>query len=75
MSTWTTQDFERIGAAEELRLAPTRRDGALGKPVTIWVVPRDDDLYVRSVRGPNSGWFRGVRHHTQARAASAHLRS
>jgi hypothetical protein len=27
MSMWTSQEFESIGAAEELRLAPMRRDG------------------------------------------------
>jgi hypothetical protein len=27
MGTWTSQEFERIGAAEELRVAPMRRDG------------------------------------------------
>jgi hypothetical protein len=38
--------------------------------VTIWVVRHGDDLYVRSVNGPDSAWFRGaeVRHegHIQA---------
>ena len=28
--------------------------------VTIWVVRLGDDLYVRSVNGRNSAWFRGV---------------
>src|SRR5437773_2220235 len=33
-------------------------------PVTIWVVRRGDDLYVRSVNGRTGVWFRGteVRH-------------
>jgi hypothetical protein len=46
------------------------RVGTLRKPVTIWVVRHDDDLYVRSVYGRSSSWFRGaqVRHegHIQA---------
>ena len=37
-----------------------RRDGTLRKPVTIWVVRHGDDLYVRSVYGRGSSWFRGV---------------
>ena len=64
MSTWTSQELEKIAAAEELQLASTRRDGTLRKPVTIWVVRHGDDLYVRSVNGRTSSWFRGaqVRH-------------
>ncbi len=37
-----------------------RRDGTLRKPVTIWVVRLRDDLYVRSVNGRTSAWFRGT---------------
>jgi hypothetical protein len=40
------------------------------KPGTIGVVRVGDDLYVRSVNGRTSGWFRGVqtRHEGQIRA-------
>ncbi|MFZ1768463.1 MAG: DUF2255 family protein, partial [Caldilinea sp.] len=60
MSGWTSDELNRVGNAEELQIAPLRRDGTLSKPVTIWVVRADDDLYVRSYRGRDSGWFRGV---------------
>jgi hypothetical protein len=30
------------------------------KPVTIWVVREGENVYVRSVYGRGSGWFRGV---------------
>ncbi|HXN00937.1 MAG TPA: DUF2255 family protein [Candidatus Dormibacteraeota bacterium] len=49
-----------MGSAEEVRIAPLRHDGTLRKPVTVWVVPHGDSLYVRSVRGRNGAWFRGV---------------
>jgi hypothetical protein len=64
MNTWTSDELDRIGAAEELEIASLRRDGTLRKPVTIWVVRHGDDLYVRSVYGRSSSWFRGaqVRH-------------
>lgn len=64
MTTWTEDELTKIGNAEELEIASLRRDGTLRKPVTIWVVRVDDDLYVRSVNGRDSGWFRGtqVRH-------------
>ena len=58
MSTWTSDEPSRIGAAEELQLASQRRDGTLRPYVTMWVVRADGDLYVRSAHGPTNGWFR-----------------
>ncbi len=70
MTAWTSDEITRIGTEEELQIAPRRRDGTLQNPVTIWVVRLGDDLYVRSVNGRTSAWFRGaqVRHegHIQA---------
>ncbi len=70
MTTWTSDELNKIGNAEELEIAPLRRDGTPRKPVIIWVVRVGDDLYVRSYKGRNSLWFRGtqVRHegHIQA---------
>ena len=70
MTAWTSEELSKIGTAEELEIASLRRDGTLRKPVTIWVVRVGDDLYVRSVNGRTSAWFRGaqVRHegHIQA---------
>ena len=60
MTTWTSDELNKIGKAEELQIASLRRDGTLRKPVIIWVVRLGDDLYVRSVNGRTSGWFRGV---------------
>jgi hypothetical protein len=60
MAGWTNDELDKIAAADELELASTRSDGSLRKPVTIWVVRYGDDLYVRSVRGRSSTWFRGV---------------
>ena len=64
MTTWTSVEPKRIEAAEELEIASLRRDGTLRKSTTIWVVRVGDDLYVRSVYGRGSAWFRGtqVRH-------------
>ena len=60
MANWTRDELDKIGDAEELRIASLRGDGTLRKPVIIWVVRLGDDLYVRSVNGRTSGWFRGV---------------
>jgi hypothetical protein len=64
METWTSDELNKIGTAEELQIASLRRDGTLRNLVTIWVVRVGDDLYVRSVNGRTSAWFRGtqVRH-------------
>src|SRR5574341_1842429 len=70
MTTWTSDELTKIGTAEELEIASLRRDGTLRNPVTIWVVRLGDDLYVRSVYGRTSAWFRGtqVRHEGHMRA-------
>ena len=60
MSTWTSDELSKIEAAEELDLASVRRDATLRNPVTMWVVRHGDDLYVRSVNGRGSSWFRGA---------------
>ena len=60
MSGWTSDELEKIGAADELRIAPVRRDGTLRNPVTIWVVRAGDDLYVRSWRGRDGSWYRAA---------------
>ncbi len=70
MTQWTSDQLDKVGRAEELQIASTRRDGTLRKPVTVWVVRRGDDLYVRSVRGRNGHWFGGTqeRHEGRIRA-------
>jgi hypothetical protein len=60
MTGWAADELERIGAAEELQLAPLEKDGSLRKPVTIWVVRVGDELFVRSYRGRSGSWFRHV---------------
>jgi hypothetical protein len=59
MSGWSTDELTRIADAEELTIASLRSDGTLRRPVTIWMVRDGDELYVRSVNGPTSAWYRG----------------
>ena len=70
MTKWTSDELKKIGKADELEIAPMRRDGSSRAPVTIWVIRLGDDLYVRSVNGRPSAWFRAarVRHEGRIRA-------
>jgi len=63
MTTWTSDELNRIGKADELQIAALRDDGGGGlrKPVTIWVVRVGDELYVRSYKGRTAHWYRGTR--------------
>jgi hypothetical protein len=60
MSTWTSDELDTIGSVEELNLASVRGDGTFRGRVTMWVVRDGDDIYVRSVNGRGSSWFRGA---------------
>jgi hypothetical protein len=70
MTGWMADELEKIEAADELEIASLRSDGTLGSSRTIWVVRVDDDVYVRSVNGRASDWFRGTqrRHEGRIRA-------
>ena len=61
MTAWTSDELNRIATADELAVAPLRRTGTLRGPVPIWVVRDGDDLYVRSFRGTDGGWWRTAR--------------
>jgi hypothetical protein len=60
MLRWTPEELNAIGNAEELHIAPYRRDGTSRQPVPIWVVRVGDDLYIRSWRGQGGRWYRGA---------------
>jgi hypothetical protein len=60
MTAWTSEELNKIGSAEELKIAALRQDGTLRKLVIIWVIRVGDGLYVRSVKGHSGAWYRGV---------------
>jgi len=67
MTSWTREELTKIAGADELEIASLRSDGTLGSPRTIWVVRLGDDLYVRSVNGRTSDWFRGTQRRREGR--------
>jgi len=71
MATWTSDELDKIGRADELEIAPFRRDGTQRNAVIVWVVRHGDGLYVRSGYGRDAAWFRGtqVRHEGRIKAS------
>lgn len=70
MNAWTKEELNKISNAEELEIAPRQPDGTLRKPLPVWVVRVNDNLYVRSYRGRAGAWFRAaqVTHEGRIRA-------
>ncbi|MEV6133734.1 DUF2255 family protein [Streptomyces violaceusniger] len=58
MTTWTSDELNRIATTDELEMAPLQGDGTPRTAVPIWVVRDGDDLYVRSYRGTGGTWWR-----------------
>src|SRR3954469_17951623 len=58
---WTAEDLDRIGGADELSIAPRRKDGTLRRAVPSWVVRVGDERCVRSWRGDGGRWYRAAR--------------
>ena len=57
MTAWTADELDRIGRADELRVASRRPDGTFRPYVTIWTVRSGDELYIRSAHGWDNPWF------------------
>ena len=64
---WTADKLDRIGRADELRIASRRPDGSLRPYVTIWMVRSGDDIYVRSAHGWDNPWFQRALHSGEGR--------
>ena len=56
-ATWSPDELERIGTAEELQIATKRADGTLRREVPIWVVRASGQVYVRTWYRRDNGWF------------------
>jgi hypothetical protein len=58
MANWTAQELERIAETDDLEISSKRADDTYRPFVPIWVVRVGNDLYVRSYKGRDSGWYR-----------------
>jgi hypothetical protein len=70
MGGWTDDELRRIGGAQEMNIAPVRRNGELRRPTPIWVVRAGDDLYVRGAYGAGKGWHGVARTSRRARISA-----
>jgi hypothetical protein len=67
MADWNPTELERISSEREIEVSSLREDGALTKPVTIWTVRVEDELYVRSVHGGAGDWFKAAEQRHEGR--------
>ncbi|RMI45411.1 DUF2255 family protein [Streptomyces triticirhizae] len=73
MATWSNEELDTIGGADELEIVPLREDGTEHGPITIWVVRHGDGLYVRSARGREGRWFNAARERHEGRVQAGGL--
>lgn len=60
MTAWSKEELTQISETLEIRIAGRRTDGSLHKAIIIWAVEHGGDVYVRSVNGPDAGWYQGT---------------
>ena len=57
MTSWSQDDLDRLGGVGEVEVSSVRRDGSLSRARTVWIVRVGDQLYLRSVNGPDGAWY------------------
>ena len=68
--SWTSDELDRIGDADELHIAPRRKDGTLRRAVPVWVACAAGELYVRSWRGDAGRWYRAAQSSGEAHVSA-----
>lgn len=58
MTRWTPEQLRAIDRVDELRVQTRRADGSLPRGVPVWGVSTDGSVFVRSVWGAGSAWYR-----------------
>ncbi|AMT74181.1 DUF2255 family protein [Mycobacteroides immunogenum] len=56
----TRDQRDVLGAAHEVQVSTYRRDGTRRRPIPIWTVRVEDEVYVRSALGPDAAWYRNA---------------
>jgi hypothetical protein len=66
VSGFDPQTLRLLENEAEVDIETRRRDGS-ARRTTIWVVADGDDVFIRSVRGPDGAWYRAVSRDGDAR--------
>ncbi len=66
---WSPEELRLLSHALEIEVSAPRRDGAPGRAVPIWVAVAGSDVFVRTWRRRQTGWYGGA-----VRSESAHIR-
>jgi hypothetical protein len=64
---WSDDDLDLLGGAGEVEVSSVRGDGSLSRARTVWIVRVGDEVYLRSVNGPDAAWYRSTRSRHQGR--------
>jgi hypothetical protein len=56
MTAWPNDELDKIGAADDLEIAPLRRESTLRNPATLWVVRHGDGVSIRFTQGGLCKW-------------------
>lgn len=69
---WSNDELRRLGASDDLHIAPFREDGTTYGTLTwIWSVVVDDALYVRAYNGRDSRWYQAATKQKAGRITAA----
>jgi hypothetical protein len=60
MSAWNDEELRILDRVREIRVTGRREDGSLRRLTIVWQVVVNGKLYVRSVRGIDGRWYKGV---------------
>jgi hypothetical protein len=72
MAKWSTEELQRIAAADDLHISPLRDEGVdYCTPTRIWSVAVDSALYVRGYNGQKSRWYQAAIHQKAGRITAA----
>jgi hypothetical protein len=72
-TAWSETDLSQIDGHDEVRIASLRPGGTLSSGRIIWAVRLGDTVYVRSVNGPGSAWYRSTRHRHEGQLRAGSL--
>jgi hypothetical protein len=68
-SSWSPEQLRTLSDAIEIEVSASRRDGGLSRWTPIWVVVDGADVFVRTWRRRDTGWYGGA-----VRQAAARIR-